>query len=105
MGIPKIKRRFQVKMWFRKFLFLVLAASAFLPAVRANDGNTPAESQAARQDQTKTIAATDSTANLDQAQSGSHHDRARSGGSTTSGGESRSKARGGGSRPAQARPA
>lgn len=71
MPIPKIKRRFQVKMWFGKFLFLVLVSSGFLPAVRANDGNTPARSQAARQDQTKTIAATDSAGTLGQAQSGS----------------------------------
>ena len=71
MGIPEILHRFQVKMWFRKFLFWVLPASAFLPAVRANDGNTPAESQAARQDRTITNLASDFTDNLDQAQSSS----------------------------------
>ena len=71
MGIPKIMLRFQVKMWICKSLFWLLAANEFLPAVRANDGNTPAESQGARQDQTKTVAATDSTNNLDQAQSSS----------------------------------
>lgn len=71
MAIPEVLRRFQFNMWFRKILFWVLAANVFLPAARANDGNTSAGSQAARQDQTKSHPAVEMTGNLDQAQSSS----------------------------------
>jgi len=71
MGIPKIMRRFQVKMWNRKSLFWLLAANSFLPAAHANDRNTPAENPAIQQVQSKSTSPDEFTANLDQAQSSS----------------------------------
>jgi hypothetical protein len=66
---PGIMRRFNDKIWIREFLFCLLAAGAFLPAVHADDGNVSAHPTATQQGQKKPNAAMELVDNPEQAQS------------------------------------
>src|ERR1700692_4470299 len=65
----EITPRFKGRIWICRTVSCLLAASALLPAVHANDRNAPTGASATRQDQAKTVPAINFIDNLDQAQS------------------------------------
>lgn len=57
------------KNWIRKSLFCLLSVTALVPGLRANNGNSPADTWAVQREQTQTAATADLNLNLEQAQS------------------------------------
>jgi len=66
---PEFSRRLRDKIWIRGSLFCLFTAIAFLPPIHANGGNTPADTSATQQDQTKITPAPDLSAIVGQEQS------------------------------------